>query len=309
VRESPALARLRGIVAELGSCVVAFSGGLDSTVLLQVAAAELGERCLAVTADSPALPSWDRAAAAAVADRVSALGAQARVIRLDPGADPRYTRNQRLRCYYCKAALYAELRAIADRERYRWVVDGTNSSDLAADDRPGTLAARALGVRSPLAEAGLSKENVRSLAQELGLPHPDRPSSACLASRIPFGSPITPERLRQVEAAELAVRALGFRQVRVRDYGQVGRVEVDEGELARLRAAEEPVRRALAQAGFRGIVIAAYRGRGAGLPGNEPAAATAATRTAAAPAAGAPAAGAPPAAAPAAGAHEEHSDA
>jgi uncharacterized protein len=269
MHESPALSHLRDIVSGLGSCVVAFSGGLDSTVLLEVAAAELGERCLAVTADSPALPAWDRTDAAAAAARVRALGARTRVIETHETQDPRYARNQRLRCYYCKAALFGELRAIAEGDGYRWVVDGTNASDLEALDRPGTIAARQLGVRSPLAEAGLAKDDVRALARELGLADPERPSSACLASRIPFGSPITDERLRRVEAAELAVRALGFRQVRVRDLGRVGRVEVDDEELGRLQAIDGRVRDALALAGFADVEFGPYRGHGAGavVPG------------------------------------------
>jgi uncharacterized protein len=264
VRESPALSRLRGIVSDLGSCVVALSGGLDSTVLVEVAAAALGERCLAVTADSGALPTWDRDDASAAAARARTRGAHTRVIETHETEDPRYARNQRLRCYYCKAGLFGELRAIADREGYRWVVDGTNASDLGTDDRPGVIAARHLGVRSPLAEAGLFKDGVRALARELGLADPERPSSACLASRIPFGSPITDERLRRVEAAELAVRALGFRQVRVRDLGRVGRVEVDDEELGRLRVAAGAVRDALALAGFPEVEFGAYRGHGAG---------------------------------------------
>jgi uncharacterized protein len=269
VRESPALSRLRGIVSDLGSCVVALSGGLDSSVLLEVSAAELGDRCLAVTADSVALPAWDRDDAAAAANRARMRGARTLVIETHETDDPRYARNQRLRCFYCKAGLFGELRAVADREGYRWVIDGTNASDLAADDRPGVIAARQLGVRSPLAEAGLSKEEVRAVARELRLPDPDRPSSACLASRIPFGSQITTERLRRVETAELAVRTLGFRQVRVRDLGRTGRVEVDEKELDRLRAIGGRVRDALALAGFPEVQFGAYRGHGAGtvVPG------------------------------------------
>jgi uncharacterized protein len=260
-----AVRRLRGIVRDLGSCVLALSGGLDSTVLLHVAASELGDRCLAVTSESPSLPSWDRADAAAAAAAARDLGARTRVIRTGEFDDPRYARNQRIRCFYCKTALFEALTAIAVADGYRWVVDGTNADDVEASDRPGLRAAANLGIRSPLAEAGLRKTDVRAIARVLGLPDPDRPASACLASRVPFGAHITADRLRRIEAAEEQLRAIGFRQVRVRDRG-AGRaqVEVDAGNLGRLEAGSAAVAEALAFGGFTSHDVAVYRGTGAG---------------------------------------------
>ncbi|HEU4572269.1 MAG TPA: ATP-dependent sacrificial sulfur transferase LarE [Candidatus Limnocylindrales bacterium] len=256
--------RLPAIVEDLGSCVLALSGGIDSSFLLAVAAELLGPRCLAVTADSAAVPAWDRTDARAAGTAAADHGSGWRVVATRELDDPRYAQNPRSRCYFCKAEVYGALAGIAHNEGYAWVVDGSNATDAAATDRPGMAAGAALRVRSPLAEAGITKADVRVLARALGLPDWDRPSSACLSSRIPFGARITPERLRRVETAELAIRARGFRQVRVRDLGERARVEVDTTDLERLVGDGDAVGSLLRAAGFAGWTASAYAGTGAG---------------------------------------------
>jgi uncharacterized protein len=256
--------RLLEIIEGLGSCVVALSGGIDSSFLLAVASPLLGERCLALTAESAAVPAWDRADAAVAAGEASRNGTRWRTIPTKELDDPRYSHNPRSRCYFCKLEVYGAASAIAGAEGYACVVDGTNASDTARDDRPGMTAASELGIRSPLAEAGITKEQLRVLARSIGIADWDRPASACLASRIPFGELITADRLRRVEAAELALRGLGFRQVRVRDFGSHARVEVEEVHLPALESRSEEVRRQLVDLGFESWSPAPYVGYGAG---------------------------------------------
>ena len=256
--------RLLDIVDGLGSCIVALSGGIDSSFLLAVASPLLGERCLALTAESAAVPAWDRADAATAASVASRDGTRWRTIPTKELDDPRYARNPRSRCYFCKIEVYGAASAIARAEGYAWVIDGTNASDTTRTDRPGMTAASELGVRSPLAEAGITKEQLRLLARSIGVADWDRPASACLASRIPFGELITADRLRRVEAAELALRALGFRQVRVRDFGSHARVEVEEVDLPALEARSAEIRSRIVELGFESWSAAAYIGYGAG---------------------------------------------
>ena len=252
------------IVEGLGSCVLALSGGIDSSFLFAVASPLLGERCLALTGDSAAVPAWDRADAAVAAGEASRYGSRWRTVPTKELDDPRYAHNPRSRCYFCKLEVYGAASAIARAEGYAWVVDGTNASDTQRVDRPGLTAASELQVRSPLAEAGITKDQLRGLARSLGIEGWDRPASACLASRIPFGELITADRLRRVEAAELALRALGFRQVRVRDFGSHARVEVEADELTDLEGRSADVRTRLVELGFESWSSAAYAGTGAG---------------------------------------------
>jgi uncharacterized protein len=256
--------RLLDIVAGLGSCVLALSGGIDSSFLLHVTSRILGPRCLAVTADSAAVPEWDRSDAREAGAAAADAGTGWRVITTRELDDPRYALNPRSRCFFCKTEVYGALDRIRRVEGRAWVVDGTNATDAAASDRPGMAAAAELAVRSPLAEAGLTKEDIRLLARSLSMPDWDRPASACLSSRIPYGVRITPERLRRVESAELGVRALGFAQVRVRDLGTRARIEVDAGEVERLEAHRERVDEVVHAVGFTGWMAAAYTGTGAG---------------------------------------------
>ena len=256
--------RLLDIVGGLGSCVLALSGGIDSSFLLAVASPLLGRRCLALTAESAAVPAWDRADAAVAAGEASLHGAVWRTIPTKELDDPRYAHNPRSRCYFCKLEVYGAASAIGKAEGYACVIDGTNASDTQRHDRPGMTAGSELGVRSPLAEAGITKEQLRVLARSLGVAGWDKPASACLASRIPFGELITADRLRRVEAAELALRALGFRQVRVRDFGSHARVEVEAAELVELQNRSTDVQTLLGELGFENWSPAAYSGNGAG---------------------------------------------
>jgi len=211
-----------------GPVVVAFSGGVDSSVVLAAAARALGPpQVYAVTADSPLYPRSELEWAKRVAEL---LGVNHVVIATSELEDENFASNPPLRCYYCKKELARKLKEVAKRVGARVIVDGTNSEDLGGH-RPGYLAFSEEGVRSPLAELGFTKADVRRAARLLGLPNWDKPSMACLASRIPYGQRITVERLKRIEAAEAAVRSLaGVRQVRVRDHGDIARIEVGRDE-------------------------------------------------------------------------------
>lgn len=247
------------VLAGMGSVVVAFSGGVDSAYLATRAHRVLGGRALAVTADSESLAGAQRDLALQVAGQA---GFAHRLIRTDELANPEYTRNGADRCYHCKTELFRHLAPLARSEGYHWLAYGLIVDDL-ADFRPGRRAAAEAGVRSPLAEAGLRKDDVRALSRNMGLPTWDLPASPCLSSRLPYGTPVTPEALRQVERAEEGVRALGFRELRVRHLGDAGRVEIAPPEQARLQepAVRQAVEDAVRAAGYAQVVVdpAGYR--------------------------------------------------
>jgi uncharacterized protein len=234
-------------VAACGSALVAFSAGVDSTLVLAVAAEVLGPRAVALTAHSPSVPEAERAEARALAARLRVRHLERESREQD---DPGYVANSEDRCYFCKRELYRLCGEAARAEGIAAILDGFNADDR-RDHRPGHRAAEERAIRSPLAEAGLTKVEVRAWSEAYGLPTWDKPQMACLASRIPYGTAVTPERLGQVERAEVAVRALGFRDLRVRHHGDIGRVEIGEAELERAFARRAEIAAAVKGAGFK----------------------------------------------------------
>lgn len=221
--------RLQEILASYKSVLVAFSGGVDSAYLAVAAAATLGPRALAVTADSPSYPDTHRRLALSI---VSDFGFAHEVIRTAELERPEYRANPANRCYYCKDELYSHLNAIARERGFAVVADGNNADDR-GDYRPGRQAAREHGVRSPLDEADLTKDEIRALARDAGLESWNEPASACLSSRIPYGHEVSDDVLRQIEQAEDILRELGFRVFRVRHHDAVARLEIARSEMAR----------------------------------------------------------------------------
>jgi uncharacterized protein len=216
-------------LAALPSVIVAYSGGVDSAYLAWAAARALGDRALAVTADSASYPDRHRAMALAIARD---FAFRHEIIPTAELERPEYRANAADRCYYCKNELYSQLSRMAEARGYAAVADGSNADDR-GDYRPGRRAAREFGVISPLDEAGLTKDEIRVLSKEAGLPTWDEPASACLSSRVPYGSEVTPEKLRMIEQGEEALRSLGFRVLRVRHHGDVARVEIAREEMPR----------------------------------------------------------------------------
>jgi pyridinium-3,5-biscarboxylic acid mononucleotide sulfurtransferase len=245
--------RLRALVRSYDSLIVAFSGGADSAYLAYVAHNELGDRALAVTGDSASYPTFQRE----LADRLTKqFGIHHQIVFTEEFEDTNYTSNPPNRCYYCKNELYTKLAELAQTLGFAIICDGSNADD-AGDYRPGRQAAREIGVRSPLEESGLTKAEIRELSRRAGLPTWNEPASACLSSRVPYGQVVTIEKLSMVDKAEIALKELGFRQVRVRHHGEVARIEVAEEELPRALDSEMAGRMsaALKALGFRYVAL------------------------------------------------------
>lgn len=240
--------KLKKIIRDLEGAVVAFSGGVDSSLLTAVAKEELGDKALAVTAKSSTYPSWDAEDAEKV---VNEIGIEHIYLETDEFSNPDFTENTKRRCYHCKKELLENLNEIRKEKGYEKILEGTNLTDM-DDYRPGTKAVEEFGdiVISPLSEANLTKKEIRELIEKRGLPTADKPSSPCLASRIPFGSPVNHEKVKRIEKAETFLRSRGFDIVRVRDHDGMARIEIDESRIPEILEMRDEISEKLKEIGY-----------------------------------------------------------
>ena len=248
------LERLRELFKDAGSALVTFSGGVDSALVARVGHEVLGEKAVALTADSPTFPKEEREQAEVFC---RSIGMRHEVVDAHELERDGYRANAGDRCYFCKAALFRAMESFARSERFPCLAFGEIVDDW-SDDRPGARAAKEFGVVAPLSAAGFGKDDVRRYAALHGLPVADKPASACLASRIPVGTEVTPERLARVETAEAGLKALGFRVLRVRHHGAHARVEVGADEAVRAREERSRIEAVLAESGFESHELAVY---------------------------------------------------
>jgi pyridinium-3,5-biscarboxylic acid mononucleotide sulfurtransferase len=246
------LEALQQWLGQFPSVMVAYSGGVDSALVMAVAHQTLGRKALACIGASPSYPERELASAVAIAEQ---MGAAVRVVKTEEHLDPRYAANPANRCYFCKSELYTKLKQVAEAEHFAVIVDGNNASDAMANDRAGWMAGRERGIRSPLAELGVTKDQVRELAKELNLPVWNKPAMPCTSSRVPHGTPIKPGLLHQIETAETALLEMGFGTLRVRHHGDIARIELPPDDFARAIAQREQITAAVKAAGYKFVTL------------------------------------------------------
>ncbi|MDA8376434.1 MAG: ATP-dependent sacrificial sulfur transferase LarE [Planctomycetia bacterium] len=251
IQAQEALEKLEEFLRQYESAVIAYSGGVDSAVVMAAATRVLGTRALACIGVSPSYPTREKKAALALAKSV---GAVVRLVQTREQNNPNYAANPVNRCYYCKTELYKDLASIAREQRYAVILDGNNASDE-TEDRPGRKAAREYGVISPLASLGYTKPMVRLLALEMGLNVWDKPATPCLSSRVPHGVPIVPGLLARIEAAENVLAGLGFKEFRVRHHGDVARVELPTDDMRRAMALRHKIVQGIQLAGYKFVTL------------------------------------------------------
>ena len=246
--------KIKSLIQEMDSVLVAFSGGVDSTLVLSLAHEVLGKKALGVTAQSASVPDREMKASHQLAKEI---GARHLVVKTEEMSNPNYRANPANRCYHCKTELYSNLKRVAQQENISYILNGTNTDDL-GDYRPGLDSAREQGVRSPLVEAGFNKQEVRELSRMMELSICNKPAMACLSSRIPYGQPVTLEKLAMIEQAEDLLLSLGFTQVRVRHLGTLARIELDKNEMPRYqndKSVQKAVEEKLRALGFNSVVL------------------------------------------------------